>query len=134
MKWFIAAIVLSYSSVAAAEQAISRIAFGSCAFQSVSQPTFRAIADSKPDLYLSLGDLIYADYDLKKHKTYDVTSETLRREWKVMGNGGVASDFDPLESYGFILEELKAAVNAALDYGTYVAVHAYTDEFVFLNS
>ncbi len=46
---------------------------------------------------------------------------------KVMANGGVASDFDPLESYGFTLEELKAAVNAASDYGTYVAVHAYTD-------
>jgi alkaline phosphatase D len=45
---------------------------------------FRAIADSEPDLYLSLGDAIYADYDLKTKMPYEVTAETLRREWQVL--------------------------------------------------
>ncbi|MCP4960255.1 MAG: amidohydrolase family protein [Actinomycetia bacterium] len=49
---------------------------------------------------------------------------------KMFANGGVASDFDPLESYGFTLDELKAGVEVAGDYGTYVAVHAFSDETV----
>lgn len=68
------------------KQVLTRISFGSCAFQSVPQPIFRTIADSKPDLYLSLGDAIYADYDLKKHKPYDVTRESLQREWQVLAD------------------------------------------------
>ena len=84
MRWFVAAVALCFASVAADEEAISRIAFGSCAFQSLPQPVFRAIADSEPDLYLSLGDAIYADYDLETKTPYDVTEETLRREWQVL--------------------------------------------------
>ena len=49
---------------------------------------------------------------------------------KMMCGGGVASDFDPLESMGLTLEELKMGVEAAKDYGTYVAVHVYTDQGV----
>jgi alkaline phosphatase D len=86
MKWLVTAIAVCCASVAVAEEAVRRIAFGSCVFQSVPQPVFRAIADSKPDLYLSLGDAIYADYDLKKHETYDVTRESLQREWQVLSD------------------------------------------------
>ena len=86
MKWLVTAIAVCCSFVTVAEETISRIAFGSCAFQSVPQPVFRAIADSKPDLYLSLGDAIYADYDLKKHKTYDVSRDSLQREWQVLAD------------------------------------------------
>ena len=32
---------------------ITRIAFGSCSFQSVPQPIFRAVVASRPDLYMS---------------------------------------------------------------------------------
>lgn len=84
MRWFVAAVAVCCVSVAVADGAISRIAFGSCAYQSVPQPVFRAIADSEPDLYLSLGDAIYADYDLKTKMPYEVTAETLRREWQVL--------------------------------------------------
>ena len=45
---------------------------------------------------------------------------------KLMAGGGVASNFDPIESLQFTPEELRAAVTAAANYGTYVAVHAYT--------
>jgi len=47
---------------------------------------------------------------------------------KVMGGGGVASEFDPLEILGLSEEEVATAVEIAADNGTYVAVHAYNDE------
>jgi alkaline phosphatase D len=68
------------------QRPLNRIAFGSCAFQSVPQPIFRQIAALKPDLYLSLGDTIYADYDIEKKQPYDVTPESLRREWQVLAD------------------------------------------------
>lgn len=68
------------------DQLITRIAFGSCAFQSVEQPIFRTLVASKPDLYMSLGDAIYGDYDLKTKSVYEVAPETLRREWQVLTN------------------------------------------------
>lgn len=42
---------------------------------------------------------------------------------KIMGGGGVATEFDPWHSTGFTLDETRAAVEAAEDYGTYVASH-----------
>ena len=45
---------------------------------------------------------------------------------KLMAGGGVASDYDPIETVQYTPEELRAAVTAAANYGTYVAVHAYT--------
>jgi imidazolonepropionase-like amidohydrolase len=49
---------------------------------------------------------------------------------KIMAGGGVASLKDPLESVGYSVSEMKAAVEAAADYDTYVMAHAYTDEAV----
>lgn len=40
--------------------------------------------------------------------------------------GGVISDYDPIDSIQFIPEELRVAVEAARDWGTYVAAHVYT--------
>ena len=65
---------------------LSKIAFGSCAFQSVPQPIFRTVVQASPDLYLSLGDAIYGDYDIKTKTTYEVSPETLRREWQVLAD------------------------------------------------
>jgi alkaline phosphatase D len=66
------------------DQPITRIAFGSCAFQWAEQPVFRAVVASNPDIYLSLGDAIYGDYDGKK--VYAVTPESLRREWQTLAD------------------------------------------------
>ena len=49
---------------------------------------------------------------------------------KIMAGGGVASEFDPLHMTQFTLEEMKAAVDVAADYGTYVLAHAYHDRSV----
>lgn len=46
---------------------------------------------------------------------------------KVMAGGGVASTYDPLELAGYTTEELKAIVQVANDYESYVTVHAYHD-------
>ncbi len=46
---------------------------------------------------------------------------------KVMAGGGVGSEFDPLQLNSPTPDEMKAAVEAAAEYQTYVAIHAYTD-------
>lgn len=57
------------------------------------------------------------------------TRENLRAgatQIKVMAGGGAASAYDPLDVAQYTLDELKAAVEAAADWNTYVTVHAYT--------
>jgi imidazolonepropionase-like amidohydrolase len=49
---------------------------------------------------------------------------------KVMAGGGISSDYDPLDTVQYSVEELRAAVMAAEQWNTYVAVHAYTDAAV----
>ena len=46
---------------------------------------------------------------------------------KVMGGGGVASEFDPLEIMGLAADEVASAVEISADNGTYVATHSYND-------
>ena len=61
------------------------------------------------------------------------TRENLRAgasQIKVMAGGGAASAYDPLDVTQYTLDELKAAVEAADDWGTYVTVHAYTPKAV----
>jgi imidazolonepropionase-like amidohydrolase len=45
---------------------------------------------------------------------------------KVMAGGGVASDYDPLDVSQYTEDEMRAAVEAAEAWNTYVTVHAYT--------
>lgn len=45
---------------------------------------------------------------------------------KIMVGGGVTSLFDPLDSLQFTEAEIRAAVDAATDWGTYVCAHVYT--------
>ncbi|MCU0694117.1 MAG: amidohydrolase family protein [Polyangiaceae bacterium] len=45
---------------------------------------------------------------------------------KLMAGGGVASSYDPLDVTQYTVPELRAAVEAAENWGTYVTVHAYT--------
>jgi imidazolonepropionase-like amidohydrolase len=49
---------------------------------------------------------------------------------KLTAGGGVASPFSPLEVTTFTEAELRAAVEAATDWGTYVSTHAYTSSAV----
>jgi imidazolonepropionase-like amidohydrolase len=45
---------------------------------------------------------------------------------KLSAGGGISSAWDPIDSVQYLDTELRAAVAAAADWGTYVAVHAYT--------
>jgi imidazolonepropionase-like amidohydrolase len=59
--------------------------------------------------------------------------ETLKRgasHIKLTAGGGVSSSFDPLDVSQYTEEEIRAAVEAAADWGTYVTVHAYTPRAV----
>lgn len=57
------------------------------------------------------------------------TREQLKRgasQIKIAVGGGVISSFDPIDSIQFTLDEIRAAVEAASDWDTYVAAHVYT--------
>lgn len=45
---------------------------------------------------------------------------------KIMAGGGVSSEYDPIDVTQYTEAELKAAVDAATNWGTYVMAHAYT--------
>ncbi len=47
---------------------------------------------------------------------------------KMMVGGGVTSAYDSLDSQQFTMDEIRAAVNAAADWGTYVLSHVYNVE------
>ena len=49
---------------------------------------------------------------------------------KIMAGGGLSSQFDPVQTQQYTLEEMKAAVQAASDFGTYVMAHLYTKESI----
>ncbi|MDW6023137.1 amidohydrolase family protein [Mesorhizobium sp. BAC0120] len=51
---------------------------------------------------------------------------------KLMAGGGVTSDHDPLDSTQYTEPELRAAVEAADGWNTYVTVHAYTPKAIRL--
>ena len=65
-------------------ETITRIALGSCAFQWDEQPIWDAVIAAEPDLFLYIGDAIYGDFDGRQ--VYDVTRETLDREWGVLAS------------------------------------------------
>lgn len=61
------------------------------------------------------------------------TRENLRMgasQIKLMAGGGTSSAYDPLDVTQYTLDEMKAAVEAAEDWNTYVTVHAYTPRAV----
>jgi alkaline phosphatase D len=58
---------------------VDRIAFGSCAKHWQAQPIWEAVIATEPDLFLYLGDAIYADTDGKT--AWTVSEGQLRGEW-----------------------------------------------------
>jgi imidazolonepropionase-like amidohydrolase len=83
---------------------------------------------------VSRGELLGANFIADgRDEVLTATREDLRAgasQIKVMAGGGAASAYDPLDVTQYTLDELKAAVEAAGDWGTYVTVHAYTPKSV----
>ncbi|RKE23573.1 amidohydrolase family protein [Streptomyces sp. TLI_171] len=66
-----------------------------------------------------------------RERVLTAVREQLKRgatQIKLMAGGGVTSAYDPLDTLQFTADELRAAVEAAADWGTYVSVHVFTDE------
>ncbi|PIB38279.1 metal-dependent hydrolase family protein [Maribacter sp. 4G9] len=90
---------------------------------------------NEPSVQLSGGQMTTSDAALGWAFVVDGVPEVLKAarenlrkgatQLKVMAGGGIASDFDPIHSVQFTTEELEAAVQAAADWDTYVAVHIY---------
>lgn len=53
--------MLAGPSAHAQTSPLTRIAFGSCAYQERPQPIWQAVTDYRPDLFLFLGDNVYGD-------------------------------------------------------------------------
>lgn len=58
---FLFPFALPVAKAESPEGAVHRIALGSCANQNLSQPIWDSVIESRPDLFLFLGDNVYAD-------------------------------------------------------------------------
>jgi imidazolonepropionase-like amidohydrolase len=91
--------------------------------------------DSHPSRLVSDQKSVFQDYNMVaiadgRAEVLMAARESLRRgasQVKIAVGGGASSAFDPIDVVQYTLDEMKAAVDAAGDYGTYVAAHAYTD-------
>ena len=84
----------------------------------------------KPSRAEEFGATFIAD---GRDEVLTATRENLRMgasQIKLMAGGGTSSDYDPIDVTQYTLDEMKAAVEAADDWNTYVTVHAYTPKAV----
>lgn len=68
--------LIGLALTAHAQEPMQRIAFGSCAKQDQPQPIWDAVVETKPQLFLFIGDNIYGD-------TEDMA--VLKRKWDLLG-------------------------------------------------
>ena len=106
----------------------------------ISQTSGHADYRSVHDIPRGSNDPLHFTDQLGFSGLADGRAEVLRRvreqlmqgasQVKLAAGGGVASNYDPLDVSQFTEDELRAAVEAAEDWGTYVTVHAYTPDAV----
>ncbi|WP_208543143.1 metal-dependent hydrolase family protein [Marilutibacter alkalisoli] len=80
----------------------------------------------KPSMAEEMGATFIAD---GRDEVLTAVRENLRMgasQIKLMAGGGTSSAYDPIDVTQYTFDELRAAVEAAEDWGTYVMVHAYT--------
>lgn len=80
------------------------------------------------DLFVKYGDMAIAD---GVPEVLKAARENLRRgatQIKIAVGGGTGSYADPLDVIEFTPEEIRAAVQAAADWGTYVMAHVYNSD------
>jgi imidazolonepropionase-like amidohydrolase len=107
---------------------------GAALSQTAGHADFRPYAEphrlrgGPPSLQERFGNVALAD---GVPEVLALTREQLRRgasQVKLMAGGGAYSDYDPLDVKQFTAEEMRAAVQAAADWNTYVTVHVYNAE------
>ena len=85
MRWLTLAFSLCTAVVSAQETAplpkgaVSKIAFGSCAKHWQAQPIWEGVLTHQPDLWIFLGDNVYADTD--GTTAWLVSKESLTGDW-----------------------------------------------------
>lgn len=108
---------------------------GAVVTQTAGHGDFRFPHERHPTLeggspYTNHGESIIAD---GVDQTLMAVRENLKAgatQIKIMGGGGVMSAFDPIHTLQPSPPEIRAAVQAASDWGTYVLAHAYTSEAI----
>ncbi|WP_455387850.1 amidohydrolase family protein [Petrachloros mirabilis] len=86
------------------------------------------LVGGEDDLFVQYGDMAIAD---GVPEVLKATREALRRgasQIKIAVGGGTGSYADPLDVVEFTPEEIRAATQAASDWGTYVMAHVYNNE------
>jgi imidazolonepropionase-like amidohydrolase len=86
--------------------------------------------DGATDTFKELGYAFLADGVPEVQKAVRENLRLGASQIKVTAGGGVTSLYDPLDATQYTLEEMKAAVAEADRWGTYVMVHAHTDEAI----
>lgn len=81
----VVALVFAPAARADDPKVITKIAFGSCVDQDKPVPIFDAMAATKPDLLLLIGDNMYADLDKKLKVTPDVIRDKYQQMAKIPG-------------------------------------------------
>jgi imidazolonepropionase-like amidohydrolase len=105
---------------------------GAMISQTSGHGDFRSLSDlpRTPSTPLSRGELLGAGAIADGvDEVLRATREQLMRgasQIKLAAGGGVSSNFDPLDVSQYTESELRAAVEAAASWNTYVTVHAYT--------
>ncbi len=87
-----------------------------------------ALVGGEPSIMMKYGHVAIADGEAEVLKA---VRENLRRgatQIKIAVGGGVGSYADPLDVTEFTPAEIRAAVMAANDWGTYVAAHVYNSD------
>ena len=96
---------------------------------------FRQLTDSHPNMTGNVNPFearigLIADGPAEVRRAVRESLRVGATQIKVMAGGGISSEYDPIDTVQYSLEEMKAAVESAADWGTYVTVHAYTDDAV----
>lgn len=106
---------------------------GAMLSQTSGHGDFRATNAPNPGLHHCAGDISQGGISYLVDGPGEVRKaarENLRAgatQLKIMAGGGVASPVDPIHAVQFRPEEIRAAVEVAEDWGTYVTAHLYHD-------
>jgi alkaline phosphatase D len=107
------------------KQPLTRLAFGSCARADLPQPFWRAIVESKPDVFVHAGDIVYGD-------CVNASCAPLDAAWAMLGNH---SDFAIVRSAALpflgMLDDHDNGQNDAVGHNPYrgYAKRAFLDFF-----
>jgi imidazolonepropionase-like amidohydrolase len=84
-----------------------------------------ALLGGQPDVMVKFGHMAVADGVPEVLKAVREQLRMGASQIKICGSGGVTSEADGIDVIEYTLEEMKAAVQAAEDYNTYVWAHLY---------